>query len=70
MTCGPLQQLAEAVISARRQLEIVQDGGPGGGPVGAGDQEALGVGVAAAAVHPDLAGTQRAAQLRQQDSSQ
>ena len=66
MACGALEQLLEPLLGGVRQLERAKDGGAGARPVGAGDQEALGIGVAAAALHPDLAGAQRTAQLAEQ----
>lgn len=60
---GALEQPGDAVVGVGWEFELVQDAGSRAGPVGAGDREAFGVGVAAVALHPDLAGTQRAAQL-------
>jgi len=60
------QHIVHARLGGHGQLELAQDPRSRGRPVAAGDQEALGVGVATAAPHPDLARPQRRAKLRQQ----
>jgi hypothetical protein len=65
MPRGAFEQQSDAVVGDGGQLQLAQDGRSRSGPVGAGDQEALGVGVAAAALHPDLTSTKGAAHLRQ-----
>lgn len=63
---GAFTQPLQARLGGRRQLELAHDIGPRSGPVAAGDQEPFGVGIAAAAHDPDLAGAQRATQLAEQ----
>lgn len=60
---GPLEYSVDSLVGGVGQLELGDDVGARCGPVGARGQEAFGVGVAAAARDPDLAGAQRAAQL-------
>lgn len=55
MRRGALEQPREAMLGAGREFEVVQDAGSRARPVVAGDREAFGVGVAAAALHPYLA---------------
>jgi hypothetical protein len=56
MLRGPFEQPLDPFVGDLGEGELGAHVRANVGPVAAGDEEALGVGVAAAALHPDLAG--------------